>query len=137
MYHRLRTMCRYEQPNRHIEILHVVDMNLIVKASANSARYGQLYDPDSMLTKWKATTDHAQLKLSRIVQWSEIESEGKVPVYRERNNELAAGKTNTLYTHLLKCCLQLMISFLTEIVLICSALHEGVDCVLYRYIERN
>jgi hypothetical protein len=80
-------------------------MNLVVKASANSARYGQLYDPDSMLSKWKATTDHTQLKLSRIVQWSEIESEGKVPVYRERNNELAAGKTYKLvhYTHILLC----------------------------------
>jgi hypothetical protein len=94
-------ICRYEQPNRHIEILHVVDMNLVVRASANSARYGQIYDPDGMLTTWKATTDHAQMKLSRIVQWSEIESEGKVPVYRERNNELAAGETDTLCTNTL------------------------------------
>jgi hypothetical protein len=72
-------------------------MNLVVKASANSARYGQIYDPGSMLTNWKANTDHAQMKLSRIVQWSELELEGKLPVYRERNNELAAGRTTTLH----------------------------------------
>jgi hypothetical protein len=95
--HTLVCINRYEQPNRRIEILHVVDMNLVVKASANSARYEQLYNPDGMLSKWKASSDHAQLKLSRIVQWSEIESEGKIPVYRDRNNELAAGKPNKYY----------------------------------------